>query len=206
MSSLPREAGSLPLLIAVLDRYREPLFVIDATRRILFRNLVGARVLKGRGGDLCERHGRLSLGAASADEQLRAVLQRSPTQHRRSHGIRVVRPKSNGDWLLLIHPLNGGTTEPPAPSLYFIQGLGRLAARDGQLLALSDLFGFTVREIAVARELLRTGSVAATAKNLSLSIETIRTYLKRIFRKCDVHSKSELMTILLWLAEFPGGV
>lgn len=54
----------------------------------------------------------------------------------------------------------------------------------------------TRKEIDVLSGLLRDESLHDIAKRMSLSHETIRVYVKRIFRKCDVRSRTGLLALL----------
>jgi len=58
--------------------------------------------------------------------------------------------------------------------------------------------------MAAATALLRTGSVGNAARVLSVSRETIRTQLKAVFRKCDIHSTLELVALLGSASLFSG--
>jgi len=48
----------------------------------------------------------------------------------------------------------------------------------------------------VARSLFAGRSVEETAKELDLSLNTVRTHLKQIFTKCEVNSQAELLHLL----------
>ena len=66
-------------------------------------------------------------------------------------------------------------------------------------LALEQLqryFGFTQAEAKVARSLFKNDSLASVSEELGISINTTRTHLRRIYRKANVNSQSELMRAL----------
>ena len=62
---------------------------------------------------------------------------------------------------------------------------GKPAERD------ADLDKLTAREMEVLKTLSRGFSYKMVAAELSISIETVRTYVKRIYEKLQVHSVSE---------------
>ncbi|MDQ0319794.1 DNA-binding CsgD family transcriptional regulator [Pararhizobium capsulatum DSM 1112] len=61
---------------------------------------------------------------------------------------------------------------------------------------LAGLFDLTPGEARVARELAKGASIEAVAAILNLSIETVRTYLKRIFLKTGTRRQPELASLL----------
>lgn len=188
----------------VLDWHGRPLFVLDEKLRILFRNDAARRVLKTNRG-LAERAGRLLLGAPPAEEAWRRLIGENRSAHaepRITRGLRVARPGSARDWLLLIRPLGPEHGEERAVRSFFVQIIDRTRPRRMPIRALQDLFCVSDREVAVILEILRARSLRKAAARLRITHETIRSHLKRIFRKCDVHSQEELVSLLHCVAEF----
>lgn len=62
---------------------------------------------------------------------------------------------------------------------------------------LQALFGFTVREAALAQRLLAGDSVTDAAAALRVSMATARTFLAHVMAKTDSHGQAELMARLL---------
>lgn len=58
------------------------------------------------------------------------------------------------------------------------------------------LFGLTTAEARVACELCATPGIAATARELRLSTNTVKSLLRRCFEKTGVHTQSELAMLL----------
>lgn len=54
-------------------------------------------------------------------------------------------------------------------------------------------FGLTAAEAAVAAELYTGKSLARVAEVLGLSVNTVKTHVKRVFRKCNVRSHVQLV-------------
>ncbi len=65
---------------------------------------------------------------------------------------------------------------------------GKPAERD------ADLDKLTARELEVVKALSRGFSYKMVAAELNISIETVRTYVKRIYEKLQVHSVSEAIS------------
>lgn len=205
---LPHSAPdfALHILQRVLDAHVEPMLVIDPSKRVLLHNAAAKRVLRAKQG-LSQRRGRISIDSPQAEASLQRAIASVGDSIRTSssicRGVRVLRHKAARDWLLLIHPLH--TTRRESESLeplFLVQVIGRARPRVISPEALRDLFSLSKREIAVVTMLLRTGTAEATARGLALSPETVRSHLKRIFRKCAVHSKTELMSLLHSIAQF----
>lgn len=183
----------------ILDCYQDPLFVIDAQRRVLFRNAAADRVLRVKGG-FAERSGRLVLGAARADEALQSLLNAGFSMHAAqpaARRIRVQHPGSARDWLVVVRPL---------VPIFLVQVIGRTRPRLVPAHILRDLYELSVRETVVISALLRTGSIDNAARRLCLSRETVRSHLKRIFRKCDVRSQEDLRSLINCVAQFAANV
>ena len=57
----------------------------------------------------------------------------------------------------------------------------------------ADKYDLRWREKDVLKELLLWGDVKQVASRLFIEPITVKTYLSRIFKKCDVHSVPQLM-------------
>lgn len=184
--------------LSIFDRYQNPLFVIDQDRMLIYRNDAGARII-GTSTGFAEKNGKLRLGG-KVDAALEQIISAGHTLSG-CRGLRLSPPHTGRDWLLLVHLL-GRLPDRSAGRAFLLHAIGRTRVRNMPFRALKDLFGLTVREITVIQELLANGKAQTVANRLSLSHETIRSHLKRIFRKCNVHSKTELSALLQRVAEF----
>lgn len=70
------------------------------------------------------------------------------------------------------------------------------AAPDRTVDALCTRYGVTPRERAVLQMYITGRTATHIADQLSLSESTVKTYLRRIYTKCDVHSREELLDLL----------
>jgi DNA-binding CsgD family transcriptional regulator len=68
---------------------------------------------------------------------------------------------------------------------------------------LSGLFDLTPSEARLAREVATGASVESAAVNLGLSIETVRTYMKRVMAKTGTKRQAELAVLLSGLSRLP---
>lgn len=74
------------------------------------------------------------------------------------------------------------------------------AMLDQRILAASVVFALSPAQQRLARKLLEGNDLAATAKVLSVSVNTARTQLQRIFDKTGVHNQAALVRVLLSVA------
>jgi DNA-binding NarL/FixJ family response regulator len=81
---------------------------------------------------------------------------------------------------------NGGAYLPPSIAKKVIDFL---CGRNSALDALSE------REMEIANTILKGKSYKHTADELFISIDTVRTYVRRIYKKLNINSRSELFNI-----------
>jgi DNA-binding CsgD family transcriptional regulator len=198
-AALP-SASHLPLAAALLHHYREPLFLIDADATVLFLNGAGELAVRTHSGFLLSGN-RLRCTSVKCDRRLRTLLSRAASVPGVRLGLRVERARAR-DWLVLLHAVQ----LPPAPTgalpLFCIQAIGRAQVRRPPVDALAELFALTQREADVVGVLLKGASASEIATSLSLSRETVRSHLKRIFRKCEVSSMLELLALVQAASDF----
>ena len=79
----------------------------------------------------------------------------------------------------------------------------RVAARAGIVPAqspslwLTDAFRLTPREADVADLLARGADPACIARTLGISLDTVRTHLKHVYRKTNTHSQCDVVRLML---------
>lgn len=69
---------------------------------------------------------------------------------------------------------------------------GLIAARAHDL---TDRFGLSEREAQILERLLKGYSTASIRNELAIAKGTVDTYIQRIYRKCDVHGRQELVEL-----------
>lgn len=186
----------------ILDRFRDPLFLISPDRRLLWCNAPADRVLHS-GSGLGERGGHLVLATATANEALDRILgdvsAATSVGHACARGLQIMRSTTH-TWLALLRPLFVQRISDEQAIL--LQLVARARPCTAPTTALRDLFALSQRECDVAVAMLRTGSLAEGSTLLHISRETARSHLKQVFRKCGVHSQEQLVTLLNNLCQF----
>ena len=177
----------------MLREYREPLFVVDAQGTVVFMNAAGEFVVRSHSGFSLTAN-RLRCTSAKSDRRMRSAFLRAAQVPGTRLGVRVERARAR-DWLVLVHAFEN-------EALFCILAIGRVQSRRVPIEALTELFAFTQREADVVAVILKGANADDIAKALSLSRETVRSHLKRVFRKCDVNSMTELLTLIQAASDF----
>ena len=175
-------------LAAVLERAPFGVIVLDATRRVTAMNAEAERLVAQADG-LLLRAGRLQAARQTAADEFEAVLRR---------GGAMALPRRSGK-----RPL--GLLAAPAPP-----GDGFGSSRAATVLLLSDpdarreppeqvlsrLFGLTRAEARLVALLVAGRTLEQAAAELSITSNTARAYLKRVFWKTGVSRQSELVRLV----------
>ena len=189
----------LEVLTAVADRTTSALVVVEEGRRVRFANaaarqaLAGASAVSIAGDELTSASAR---GRRLLEEAIAAAVGHAPV------ATRLPAPTGSTEPVTFVTPLS--------PGMGFGPQLQRLALvvvapRHAQHLlpseaALRECFDFTPAECRVAR-LLCGGSVPkAIARDLGLSVATVRSHLSAALRKTGTARQAELVQLL---ASFP---
>jgi hypothetical protein len=203
----PPLASSIEAPCCVLDRHSDPLFIVDPGRELHFSNVAAKRVLETH-KSLKQQGRRLSMGSPAEDRRLEqllaSMLMGTGSGPAHSRGLRLHRSGTHQAWAVAVHPLRVQQSPGQSAPLFLLHAVSRLHSRGSLELMLRDLFGLSSAEIAAAMALLHTGSVDNAARALSVSRETVRTHLKAVFRKCDIHSTLELAALLRSTSLFGG--
>lgn len=179
----------------VLDNFDDSILVVDDQARIKFNNRAAEQVLALSAG-LTKRGGRLVFAASDLDNRFRKLLADQKywaAGNHGSHGFRAPRQDASKDWLVIVSAWKTGDAEESA---FLVQLIGRRRSRSVPMALMQQLFDLSKREVEVIAAMNRYRSLHAIATTLNLSHETVRTHVKRIFRKCEVSSRSELATLV----------
>ena len=68
---------------------------------------------------------------------------------------------------------------------------------------LAATYGLTAREVESAAYVARGYSLEKTAELLGISINTVRTHMRSVYGKLEVHSRQELIDLVDGLREDP---
>jgi DNA-binding CsgD family transcriptional regulator len=206
----PSALGFASLARAVLDKLDRGVVLLDPEGKVVDSNTIGRDVL-ANGSGLVVRNDRMAFTDPAIDGRFgqlleangRAVGKVGAKSGRRAAGlpggvVRVVaatvKRAGAASCRVLVTPLtvNGEAHIDGYLALIYAPA----ERRDITSEVLLEIYGLTRAQADVARQLYAGRSVEATAVQLKLSLNTVRTHLKHIFSKCEVQSQAELMYTL----------
>jgi DNA-binding CsgD family transcriptional regulator len=195
-----------------LDSLAVGFMVIDAERKLLFANATAGRVLAAHRG-LVERNGLLRAEDRIDDSALqRAIDQIRLTDTNKtpqgSHVLTLIRAEAR-PLSLMILPLHDemphAASAQPVAMIVIDDPENRPRPRAD---ALAALWGLTPAEARLTAALVVGERLDAYAAQNSISVQTVKTHLKRVFGKVGVTRQSDLirevlMNPVLWLSAEP---
>lgn len=192
---------NVPAAALAFEASSQPIAVLDRRRRVLYANAAMETLLRRRDG-LAMRGAELVATADGAQPVLEAYIDRMALRWREQHGDSPaplqLRDRRGNVMSLQAIPL--GTTGSPSsagmPSCLLTVGTSEtLAPMSDQ--AMRDAFGFTPAEAKLSRLLASTGTLRDAAREMNITYETARAYLKVVFGKAAVHTQAQLVALVL---------
>jgi len=186
-----------------LDRYPHPFLLTDADRRVMYANAAAREISALRDG-LEIDGGRMNL-ASSVERKLQDAIaavgtgQSLPLCH-----VEVPRPSGKPPYRLLVMAVPSfgalplGTLQPAAA--VFVMDSQSSLEPDPTILR--ELFALTPAEARVTGRLVLGRSVEEIAYETGVSIETVRSQVRRALSKTNTGRQGELISLVLRMAPF----
>ncbi len=188
-----REAeGRVAGLAAALDSLLTGIILLDRARRVVWMNLHAHAIVARRDG-LAVHDGHLVGANQAQTNALRSILCSMDTPNRHAT---LARP--SGSAPLLVTALRASADAFPgsaAESMVLISDGSH--AGSGLDNYLRHVWKLTKAEAALACAIADGKSLQEVSDATSVSIETLRSHLKRIFHKVGAHSQSDLVRLIL---------
>ena len=194
-------------LTELLENGRSGFIQLDRRGWILEANDRARAILLERDG-LCDEEGVLAVGIQAEDAELQRLLAQalSPYGVQGAGGsMKITRRKGRTPLVLEIHPVREMGTGYGAREVGALVLVVDPTARprvDPDLL--TAVLGLTHAESRVAVALATGQTVAGTADELGCAENTVRTHLKRIYRKQGIRKQTELVRRVLALEALRG--
>ena len=184
---------------AALARLTTAAIAVDAHRRATAANAAADRLLAARDG-LALEAGELRAAIPVEDARLQGLLAEAlrALEGGPAGGCTSVTRATGRPLGVRVVPLpaaGGCIGIPGAAALVFVGGSERVPHLDPD--ALRGLYGLTPAEARVAARLGTGRPLSRIARELGVSLETVRTHRKHVFRKTGVRTQSELVALLL---------
>lgn len=188
VSGLELELEARQLLQA---QHTTPLWLVSADGRVAFCNDAAEQRLKEPGFPLIQRNNRLTLAGVSG--ALSAMLRTACGSKGATRASWCRLPGASGRELL-ITPVNAEARF----NVYFQQPLALVALLDNQprTQLLADLFQLTPAECRLAELIVQGLSPEECAGRVGVSINTVRTQLRALFRKTGTERQAEMIGML----------
>ena len=182
-----------------LNRYPHAFLLADAECRIVYANAAAHEMAVLRDGITMEG-GYLKIGSlqhkAAFSQAVSEVASGGITELRR---LLIPRPSHKRPYRLILMPVGDSGALPLGVSLPAVSVLVIDAASQTEpdLSALCETFSFTPAEARVVGKLAVGRSAEEIAAELKISVETVRTHIKRSLSKAGAERQGELISLVL---------
>ena len=189
-------------LVGLFENGRLGLIQLDRRGRIMAANDRARDILLKRDG-LCDGRGLLTSRHAGENEELQRLLAKAlPRYGVQGAGgsMKITRRKARTPLILEIHPVRGMGVDGRARqvgALVLVVDPARRPRVDPDLVV--RLLGLGPMESRVAVAVAAGGTVAGVADALDCAESTVKTHLKRVYRKLGIHKQTELVQRILSL-------
>lgn len=185
------------LLEDVVARVGKGVAFLDRRGKVVYVNAVLERIIGGRDG-LAFVRGHLEPSSPGEARTLRALVDEA-TRGGTGGSIAISRPSGKPSFSVLVSPILRrvhclGSSSQPA---VLITVADPASSCDANVIALQQTYHLTRAEARVASRLASGATLNDVADQLSISIHTARTHLKRVLAKTGARRQSELMRRLL---------
>ena len=196
---LERHDGTWKIaLVSVLvpfDQTSQALLRLDPGGRIIWKS-DGADEALLADDDLVVRGGRLRVRSAAADRKLQAAIRWASSSDSHLMALRGAIPvvMDGGDhmpvklWWLI------------AESGVILFSFGNRPLAQERLAIAATVFGLSPAQLRVATRIVEGESLVEIAEGTGVSVNTVRTQLRRTFEKVGVHNQPALVRVLLSVA------
>lgn len=200
LSSLRRQ---LTAFTGHLDRYPHPFLLLDSRCQLLYRNAPAHEIIR-RADGLSLEDGRLSASSLKQTAALKQAVEeisKSAAMLRRID-IRISAGRAPFRLLLMGVPQMGAIPLGVAQPSVAVVIIDSESGPEPDPNVLGEMFSLTPAEARVTAKLAHGLSVEEIAGAMDISIETVRTHLKRVLSKTGTGRQGELISLVLRTSPF----
>ena len=204
--ALHRRLGSLhssaQSALSLLDRLPYGVVLLCADHRVVLINRY-AKTIVDQADGLTIRQGELRSCNWDGNKRLQILIHGAVATSRRSGlhsggAVNVVRPSGRRPFRVLITPIHGAVfshlTPQPGAVVFIVDPDGQF---ETPVQMLTQLFALSGAEARLAAMLLEDLSLREAAAELGVSLNTVRTQLKKLFEKTGTRRQGALIRALL---------
>jgi DNA-binding CsgD family transcriptional regulator len=188
-----------PAIAEALDRLSIGVVLVNNNAEVLYMNRAASNIVAS-GDALIVNRRRLEAVASGETSALRKLISQAGCSSHDGvrHAMLLSRRSSLRPLSVIVAPLRrssaGRASRLPAALIFASDPEVNPEAPEELLIG---LYGLTRTEAALAAELLQGRGLAWAAQQLSISINTARTHLKRVFQKTETNRQAELVQLIL---------
>ncbi len=183
--------------LETLDRMPEGWILLGPDASVLATNRRAQQILE-RGDTLRLVGGRLSAVAEAPAERLRQLLERATDARGEPTGGAIELTSPAGDSLRVVSsPPRSAASDATGRRAAAVLFVGAPDAGEQTVDQLRSAYGLTHAEGRVARRLAEGQRLSEIARDLGISINTVRGHLKQVFAKTGTHRQAELVRLVL---------
>lgn len=198
---LDRLAARANAAHGILDQAPFAIMMLDAGANVLYLN-ARAKKICGQNDGIGIRNGRIKMATSRLQGLLTSSLEEMTgsigDDKREQIVFPINRPSGKSDYQFVATTISVGENTGHRPArraaVAFLLDPSERAPLHGG--ALQSLHGLTDAESRVCELMYQNKSVADTASELNVSVNTAKTHLAHIFRKIGINSQNELMDYL----------
>ena len=166
--------------------FSTPTVLVHPDLRIIWRNSAAEDMLVGR-SPFSSAGGSLLCADRGLGGELRRFLSELDGPNA------WIYPDDNAFWILRIDPLLPEGHEPAAAVMFYCHSLSTqyVWADFGRV------FGLTRSETEIVKGLVGGASAEELSDNLKISIETVRTHIKRTYAKMNINNREQMFALLM---------
>jgi DNA-binding response OmpR family regulator/DNA-binding CsgD family transcriptional regulator len=184
-----------------LDRVAVGVFLIDAGRRVLYRNRRAEELIEEADGLTLSHEGHLRGERPQQTQALRdlidaAIVRANSGTRQATEAIALTRASGRRSLFAVACPLGRGTADggEPIVGLFVTDPERRLSAAGN---AIAQVYGLTPAETRVALALARGRRLDEIAEEFGISRNTVSYTMKNLFRKTETDRQADLISLFI---------
>lgn len=181
----------------VMDKLNFGCVIVDSRRLVVRRDDSAMRALEGRAPIGIDAAGKVRIASAAADRELGLLLARIEAGILVTPQAIMSRADERLDMLVVPLPPSVAGASTAIATIYFQLPAEPSPPGDGQRDRLRELFGLSATEARLALHLADGRTLTEAAGEIPITIESARTYSKRIFVKTGTSRQADLVRVLL---------